>query len=158
MTQARLRLHIFSWWLGFWFLTTIAAVLAPVFRRADGIGDQDVVPSILSISAVWLPPLTCFASFWFPRDNQRNAKRIRINSERTIGALSLTAAYLLTVLVLLLRPLYFASYESDGPVLSQGASLAEGLGSAVSVAALISPLALAPTIWLTGSSQLQQNK
>lgn len=147
------RIKIFASWVAFWVFSTIAVVLAP-FTRSDGaIGDEQVIPAIMALTGIWLPPLTCFATFWFPQDHRKAAQRRTINRERKIGAYVITFCYHFFVVILVARALYLVSYTSTTLELLAGNSFEEQISLVVTAGTLISPFALAPTIWITGGPE-----
>jgi magnesium-transporting ATPase (P-type) len=150
MTQARLRISIFTLWVGFWVISTISLALAPWLRLDKAINHGQIIPALLSISGIWIPPLTCLASFWFPLEEQRKARNIVISKDRVYAALVLTITYLIFVLMLIVWVLYFVDYYPQADELPAGASFQERLGDSVIIALLVSPLALAPIGWITG--------
>lgn len=150
MRQSRLRTTIFSLWIGFWVISTICLVFAPWLRLDKAINKGQVVSSLLSISGIWIPPLTCLASFWFPQEEQRRAQNTTVTKERVYAAIVLTITYLLFVLLLVVWAVYFVDYYPQADELPVGASFQERLSDSVKIALLVSPLALAPIAWLSG--------
>ncbi len=150
MTQARLRIGIFTFWIGFWVISTISLVLAPWLRLDKAINHGQIVSALLSITGIWIPPLTCLAVFWFPLEEQKRAKNTIISKDRVYAALVLTITYLVFVLMLIVWAVYLVDYYPQADELPVGASFQERLGDSVKLALLVSPLALAPVGWLTG--------
>jgi hypothetical protein len=148
MTRSKIRLVLVSEWLAFWALTTVVAALAPLLRSDHAIGSEQLMTILLSVSAIWIPPITLFVSFWFPSGLSTIEAPLRIDRERAIAALALNTVYLLLVLFLTVWALYLASYHSVTPELQEGESLLERLGALVRYALLASPLALAPIRWI----------
>jgi len=152
MTVTGLRITIASLWAAFWIVTCICVVLAPVLRVDHQIGFEQVTGVLGQISGIWLPPLSCFAAFWFPAGEREAGSRKRVTSERVFGAIALTSIFMLLVLVLLAMPLYFIKYVPNAVGdLDKGQSLTERISEMVKFSLLLSPLVLAPISWLTGS-------
>ena len=151
MQQSRLRISIFTLWIGFWVVSTICLLLAPWLRKDQAINTAQIVSALLTISGIWIPALTCLASFWFPQEEQRKAKNYVVSKEKSYAALILTVTYLLFVAILIVWAIYIVDYLPQADELPVGASFQERLGDSVKMALLISPLALAPIGWLTGS-------
>jgi hypothetical protein len=151
MTLTGLRLRIAGLWCLFWVITSVCVMLAPVLRKDGAIGFEQVTGVLGQISGIWLPPLSCFAAFWFPAaEREANSKRY-VGSERVFGAFTLTTIFMLLVLVLLLLPLYFIPYVPNATGdLDKGQSLTERISEMVKFSLLLSPLVLAPISWLTG--------
>ena len=154
-TQASIRVIIFSSWLVFWGATSLALLFAPHLRPTIGI--QQVLPAIGTIASIWLPILSCFAGYWFTHEERRTASQKSLSGERIFGAIGLSAAYLLFVLLLILWVTYGVDYASpehrsiqDQP--PAGISFKEQLDGAVKMSLWISPLATAPVLALTGRS------
>lgn len=151
MTLTALRLKVAGLWCVFWILTSIATILAPVLRKDGAIGFEQVTDALGQISGIWLPPLSCFAAFWFPTAEREAGKKKKVDSERVFGALALTMIFMVLVLILLLLPLYFIQYAPNARGdLDRGHSLTERLSEMVKFSLLLSPLVLAPIAWLTG--------
>ena len=109
-TQANVRIVIFSGWILFWGVTSLALLLAPHFRPA--IGMEEIVPAIESVATVWLPVLSCFAGFWFTHEERHRALQKSLSGERTYGAVGLSAAYLIFVMTMILWVTYGVDYNS----------------------------------------------
>lgn len=151
MTQARLRVRIFILWIGFWIVSTTCLILAPWLRLDMAINKGQIVSAVLSVTGIWIPPLTCLATFWFPQEEHQKAKEAIVSKEKVFAASALTVIYLLFVFVLIAWVVYFVDYYPQADELPAGASFQERLGDSVKVALLVSPLALAPIGWLTGN-------
>jgi len=151
MKQADLRLHIFRLWVLFWIISTIVLILGPWARPDKAINTGQIMPALLSISGIWIPPLTCFATFWFPREEQNASRNIVVTKDRVYAGLTFTVTYMLFVLIVIVWAIYVVDYLPQSDELPVGASFQERLGDSVKMALLVSPLALAPIGWLTGS-------
>lgn len=158
MTLTGLRIRIAGLWAIFWIITCMCVVLAPILRSDNQIGFEQVTGVLGQISGVWLPPLSCFAAFWFPTAERTAASKKHVSAERIFGAIILTTIFMLLVLVLLLVPLYFIKYVPNAVGdLDKGQSLTERISEMVKFSLLLSPLVLAPISWLTaGHSQNSQ--
>lgn len=151
MTQSRLRVVIFTLWMSGLLLSLLAAALAPVVRSDGSVGSEQI--SLTAIAGVFVPALSCLAGFWFPEKERAKAKEAPLSRDRATIALVLTSGYLLIVLSALLWPLFGVDYVTTGvlePV--KGTSLEERLADAIKLAALLSPLPLAPIHLLTAST------
>jgi hypothetical protein len=150
--QTRLRLTIASLWIGFWIVSSIIVIMAPYLRADGAIESTQVLPLLIQIASVWLPCLTCLVAFWFTNQNEKKSSTGgRVSGEKALTSVVLTSVYLLFVLIVILFPLYWVSYPTDTIELPQGASLTERMSDSVKYALLLSPLALAPINWLTGT-------
>ena len=152
-TQSNVRITIFSGWLLFWGATSLALLFAPHFRPEIGI-DQ-ILPSIGSIASIWLPVLSCFAGYWFTHEERLNASQKSLSKEHVLGAIGLSVAYLLFVMILIMWVTYGINYGSPEfrtvqEHLPKGISFREQLDGAVKMSLWISPLATAPVLALTG--------
>jgi hypothetical protein len=108
---------------------------------------------MVQVAAVWLPSLSCLVGFWFTNQPQEaSAKKVKVPPEKATAAILLTGIYLIFVLAMILFPLYWVEYGADVIHLPQGASVEERMADSVKYALLLSPVALAPINWLTGSS------
>lgn len=155
MTLTGLRLRIAGLWAIFWGITCICVILAPILRTDEAIGYEQVTGVIGQISGVWLPPLSCFAAFWFPTAEREASSNRKVNSEQKFGAIVLTVMFMLLALVLLMIPLYFVKYEPNAyGDLDKGLSLTERISEMVKFSLLLSPLFLAPISWLTSRNSL----
>jgi len=153
MRQSRLRLYIFCTWVAFWVASTVLVGLAPVCRSDQAVGRDQVVPVVMAVAGIWLPALSALASFWFPEKERARASRSRVPIDRSVGALTITAVYLLFVLFMLLNAVYWINYRelTAGAICPPpGSSLEEQVAAVVKVCLLVSPVALAPINWLTG--------
>jgi hypothetical protein len=155
MSQSRLRLLIFGFWIGAMLVAVLASAFAPVVRSGGAIGYEQISPVLPGILGIFLPPLSCLAGFWFPTAERTKAKAKSVGRDRAAVALVITGVYLLLVMVLLFWPLYFVDYLKASPDLnlSEGASLKGRLGDAVKLAMLLSPVALAPIHSLTSRTE-----
>jgi hypothetical protein len=159
MTLTGLRVRIAGLWAFFWVITCMCVVLAPVLRSDNEIGFEQVTGVLGQISGVWLPPLSCFAAFWFPTAEREAGKKQYVGSERIFGAIMLTTIFMLLVLVLLLLPLYLIKYVPNAVGdLDKGQSLTERISEMVKFSLLLSPLVLAPISWLTSSHSAKSQK
>lgn len=147
MTQARLRLSVFGLWVTFWIVSTVVMFVSPWLRH--DIERADILPAVFAIAAIWIPPLSCLAAFWFPRETQAKAGRTRASKDKIAGALAITATYLLFVLGLIVYSTFFvrANLETENP---GSITLLGQLNESIKIALLVSPVALAPINWLTG--------
>lgn len=150
MTLTGLRLRVAGLWVFFWGITCICIILAPVLRSDEAIGFEQVTGVIGQISGIWLPPLSCFAAFWFPTAERADSSKRKVNSEQIYGAIVLTLMFMVLSLALLVIPLYFLKYEPNAyGDLDKGQSLTERISEMVKFSLLLSPLFLAPISWLT---------
>jgi hypothetical protein len=147
MKAFRLRIFVFLSWLGFWLLCSMLIALAAGVTR-DVRADQ-VLGLIRNCTAIWLPAVSCFAAFWFPSNEREKAKIFTVPIERAVGAIALTSCFQFFALLVTAWPLYFVSYQTHGFNLPDGSSLEERMADAIGLITLISPLALAPVIWIT---------
>lgn len=152
MTRTRVRLIILCEWLGFWLLTTVIAACAPLIRKDGAIGGEQLMPALLSISSIWVPPVTLFVSFWFPTGDAAARRGRSVGAERALVAIALNTVYMLLITFLTVWTMYLAEYDFDADVLPEGASFLERLGAMVRYALLLSPLALVPIRWLNYQS------
>src|SRR5260370_26828633 len=136
MTQARLRTTVFGLWVAFWIVSTALMLVSPWVRH--DIERADIVPAVSSISAIWVPPLSCLAAFWFPQDIQARARRVRATRDKIFGALGITTTYLLFVLGLIIYSTFFvhANTEAENP---GNITLLGQIGESVKIALLVSP-------------------
>lgn len=150
MTQARLRMSIFGMWATFWGISTLVMIFAPWIR--DDIEKADIIPSIYSISVIWIPPLSCLVAFWFPQSEQKRAKLIRPSKDKVYGAFGITTIYLLFVLGLIVYSTFViqANTETADP---GEITLLDQINQSVKLALVVSPVALAPINWLTGGTR-----
>jgi hypothetical protein len=155
MTLATLRLALASIWCGCWLLTCVCIALAPLLRKDRFVHYEDVVGLIGLVSGLWLPPLCCFAGFWFPARQAKVSKRITVSKEQKCGAIGLTAAYMLLVVILLLTPVYLVEYRMDAEGNLVGQNVSGRLSEVVRFALLLSPIALTPLSYLTGGQTIQ---
>lgn len=153
MSQARLRIRVFSLWLIFWVISTVMVLCAPL--RADKqIGPEQTLDLIYSLSGVWIPAITLLTAFWFPRQARQKARERRVAPERALAAFGLTAAYLFFVVALLAYALFAVDYSQigDGRVAFPHQDVEQRVAAIVKLALMVSPAALAPINWLTGGA------
>jgi hypothetical protein len=149
MKLTRLRLVVACIWLTFGFSATLLVILSESLRK-DIIHLKQVLPAIVQLTGIWLPPLTCFCSFWFKDANADARTRSIVDRERAILAIGLTSAYILILLVLLFVPLFIDQYPQDPITLEpQGPSFSTQITDITKYALLLSPLVLAPVAYLT---------
>jgi hypothetical protein len=151
MKLADLRINIFRLWIAFWILSTLGLVVSPWARTDKAIGAEQILSALLSISGIWIPPLTCLATFWFPQEEQQTARNTKATRDRVYGALTFTITYLLFVLGMVLWVIYIVDYYPESDELPVGASFQNRLDYVLKIALITSPLALAPIGWLTGA-------
>lgn len=145
MSQAKLRALIFGSWVLFWLVSTAIVLYAATQPDIDR---RDIMPALLSVTGIWIPPLSCLASFWFPEQERTKALKVSVTTERVFAAITLTATYLIFVLVIIAWQIFI--YDRPGSFDEKGVSFLEQIGDAVRLALVASPIALAPINWLTG--------
>ncbi len=159
MSLLRLRLILFVLWVGFWVISSLGVILTPTLRNDNAIGSEQFVGILLQITGIWLPPLSCFAAFWFPKSERRTSSHIAVDAEKMVGALGLTIGYLVVVSALLLSLLLGGKFQMDNQGnLLPGQSLNEQVADIVKYALLVSPLVLAPVSYLTGRTANTKSK
>jgi hypothetical protein len=139
----QLRVTIACIWSAFALLSILLVVLAQL-RRGDVIKQYQILPVVEQITAIWLPPLTCFCTFWFTDAEGRPERSSEVSQERVIFAIGLTSMYLLIVNCFLLYPLFVDKYD-----LPNERDLSSQISEVAKYALLLSPLALAPVGYLT---------
>lgn len=137
-------------WVGFWCISTLIMVLSPLIR--EDIERADILPSLLSISVIWVPPLSCLAAFWFPQAEQKRAKSIKPSRDKVYAAFGITAIYLLFVLGLIVYSTFVIQSNTASADPGDMTLLAQ-INQASKLALIISPVALAPINWLTGGTR-----
>ncbi len=151
MDQTRLRLLLFGFWIFFWMIACVILV-ASAFRRDEAISIGQAMAGIMTVSGVWIPPLTCFAVYWFPRESPEDAQASHVARERAIGAIVLTIVYLLLVDAFVFSAAFISDFPTDHAELLSSESFEELLSQVVKIGLLVSPVALAPTAWVTKST------
>jgi len=141
---------VFCLWAAALVLSILAGMLAPVLRSDGSIGSDQITALLPSIVGVYVPALSCLAGFWFPKDERTSASKRALGKERGVIAVGLTAAYLLIVLLLLFWPVYVEAYPATLTVVP-GTDLMSRVGGNLSIATMLSPLALAPIHYLTSA-------
>jgi hypothetical protein len=141
---------IFILWSFFLLLTIVAIEAGPIVRHNGTIQNSQLSPMLKQVVALFLAPLSCLAGFWFPKEERYKTKQQKIQRERAIVALGLTAGYLIVVFVSLCWPIYVVTYPG-GLELPKGDSLTDRFADAMTLATMLSPLALAPLHFLTSS-------
>jgi hypothetical protein len=145
MSQSKLRVLIFALWILFWLVSTALVLFASSFPQIDR---RDVMPALLSITGIWIPPLSCLASFWFPEQERLKATTKKVTGERAFAALVLSVTYLTFVLIIIAWQGFV--YNSPSSFDEKSGSFLEQIGDAVRLSLVVSPIALAPINWLTG--------
>jgi hypothetical protein len=151
MNVDRLRVVIAALWSLFGISTILMVILCPILRHDGAIGQNQVLPIVTQVTGIWLPPLTCFCSFWFTdADFAPGGLGSNVSLERVAFAIGLTSVYMLILLCLLLFPLYWATYATDVTgQLAGGQDVSAQITDTTKYAALLSPLVLAPVGYLT---------
>jgi hypothetical protein len=139
----QLRVIIACLWSAFALLSILLVVLAQL-TRGDVIKQYQVLPIVEQITAIWLPPLTCFCTFWFTDADGRPERSPNVSQERVIFAIGLTSMYMIIVNCFLLYPLFVAKYD-----LPDEEDLPSQISEIAKYALLLSPLALAPIGYFT---------
>jgi hypothetical protein len=155
MTQLQLRRILFFVWAGSYCIAVALMIFTPVIRGDMKIADDQTMKGVLSITGFWLPPLTCFCAFWFPKQERNRARSRRVTKDQVAAGITLTAAYVLMILACLWRVCITAGYVTQTPEglsLPPGAEFEERLADLVRYGLLLSPIAIAPTAWLSGVS------
>ena len=152
MIQARLRMVIFGMWMLFWIVSTTLVFLSPWLRPDKAIDPGELGSVLLTLTGIWLPPLSCLASFWFPQSEMKRAQEVQVEKERVWAALLLTGVYLAFVMFLIAWPTYIIDYNTGSVELPEGSSFLERMAESVKIALVVSPIALAPINWLTGGT------
>jgi hypothetical protein len=152
MSQSRLRIIVFCLWLSFWVVSTVLLMTAPWIRNTPVpiIPRGEIRSAILSITGIWVPALSCLASFWFPSEERRKARKVNVTRDKVFAALTLTSLYLVFVLALLIYAIFLIDYNASSAVLAEGTSFLEQIDGSVKLGLVVSPIALAPINWLTG--------
>jgi hypothetical protein len=155
MNLTTLRLSLATLWIGFWILSSFAVILAPHLRGDQAVGSEQVIGVLIQISVIWLPPLSCFGAFWFPKSERRRSNPLRATRETVIGAMAVTTGYMVIVCWLLASLLYFERFSvvDDKGNPQPGNLLSARVSEIVKYSLLISPLALAPVGYLTGRAR-----
>ncbi|HYC77925.1 MAG TPA: hypothetical protein VEI02_09890 [Planctomycetota bacterium] len=152
----RLRFQVFLIWFGGLIATALAILAAPALR--PGVFFHDQAADLFLVAAPsWIPTVACFGAIWFNSRAEQRAARGSPSTPREVPTNPARAARLITMLsVALLVWFEFAAlYLSEFPAVEealeipQGRSIEERLAAVVKVATLLSPMSLAPVIWLT---------
>jgi hypothetical protein len=143
-------MSIFGMWAAFWGVSTLIMILSPWIR--EDIERADILPSLLGISTIWIPPLSCLAAFWFPQAEQEKAKSIRPSKDKIYGAFGITTIYLLFVLGLIVYST-FVVQSTTGSADPRDITLLGQINQTIKLALVTSPVALAPINWLTGGAR-----
>ena len=151
MTLAALRLRLFLMWLAFWVAAVLCVLLAPVLRRDHFIGFESVTDLVMQLTGIWLPPLSCFVAYWFPKGPRKAAEAMVAEEGQIIGGVCLTIVYMAGIIVLLIVSLYLVNYPHDAIGNIVGPTVSSRIGDLVKYALLASPLILGPVSYLTGS-------
>src|SRR5512139_3500439 len=106
MNQSRLRLTVFSLWLGALVLSIVAVLLSPLIRGVGIVDHTQAARALPGTLSLYVPALSVLAGFWLPTGERRNAARHAPERYRAFVALALTVVFLLVALGLLLWPLY----------------------------------------------------
>jgi hypothetical protein len=139
---------IFGLWAASLFGAVALVLFAPLAIR-DGTFDATQVTALLpGIVGLFTPALSVLAGFWFPREEIKRARAVKVASDRCVVAVALTCMYLVIVVMLIAWPLFVVEYP-DTLQLVEGGSLEDRMNQATKVAAMLSPLALAPIHYLT---------
>jgi hypothetical protein len=151
VNQNKIRITLYSLWVSSWLLCTLLIAISPWIRSDHAINSGQIINSLLGISGIWIPPLTCLATFWFSNEERKKAKNSDVTNQKIFAAITLTIVYLLFVIFFLIWPTYFIEYPIEAIELPVGESYNEKLNDSIKLCLLISPLALAPLRWLTDS-------
>lgn len=149
MGQARLRFVLFALWVSSWALTSLTVLFAPALRSDQAIGYDQTLAAVLTITGLWIPGLTCFAVFWFPKEDRKRAARANVSREQAIGGIVLTSLYLLFLYVYVVSVTYVMPFDVDVRELQSGASFEEQIAQVLKYGLLLSFIGIAPTAWLT---------
>jgi hypothetical protein len=157
MTLAQLRLRLAGLWCGFWLVSCLTVIAAPLLRRDGKIGPEQIMGVLTQISGIWLPPLSCFVAFWFPAGERKISRRIKPTPEQIICSLVPTVVYQGIIFILLLIPLFFVDFQADARGdIARGQSLTERISEIINYALLLSPLVLAPVSYFTSGHSLTE--
>jgi hypothetical protein len=146
-----LRLAITAMWIAFWAATSIAVIASPKLRADHQILADSVLPLLGQVASVWLPCVSCLVGFWFTNQPSRRNAPNAVSCERALIAVLITASYLIFAFAVLMIPIYWLHYDHDTIAPPLGTTIVERMADSVKYALLVSPLALAPINWLTGT-------
>lgn len=153
LTQQRLRMYIFAAWIVSFILATFIIASGQWLRRDESgahiISAESVPDAVYTLSALWIPTLSCLASFWFPKRERRSARDKIITQDHVLGAISLTCIYLLFILCNVAWITYVEDYPMPLTASAPGGQFVQGIHATVKMSAALSPIALAPLHWLT---------
>jgi hypothetical protein len=149
VTQGKLRISLYASWLISLLVLVCVLLLGPIIRKDASLGYEQIFAVIPSIIGLHIPALTSFAAFWFPQDERARAKLVTVDKERAFGALSLTWVYLLIVLGVVIWPVWIINYDVGTVNISETDSFASRINDAVKISLLLSPLAFAPSAYVT---------
>ncbi len=149
MTQSRLRLTLYGSWLASLLASAMMLLLAPEIRGDETLGYEQVFSVIPAIVGLHVPALSVFAAYWFPQDERKRAIAAHVTRERAYGAISLTWTYLLIMLCVLAWPALIIRYGTDAIELPEAQSFVSRVNDAVKISLMLSPLALAPSAYVT---------
>src|SRR5689334_9339007 len=97
MKHSTLRMTLFLTWLTSWLLANSLLIAAPALRKTSTIhviATEEIGPALLSISTIWLPPLSCFCGFWFPSSERQRGRDARVGTAKAVVAFTITGFYL----------------------------------------------------------------
>jgi hypothetical protein len=156
INQAKLRQFVFCLWVMFWLCSVVILMLGVYLRKDDSgkptILSNDVLPAVTSLAGLWIPPLSCFVGFWFPKQERKKANVSCTPRDRATAAVALTVGYQLFVIGLVIWATFLVPYQHPAELVSPpGESFLDRIGGIVKLSLLMSPVVLTPTNWLTRS-------
>jgi hypothetical protein len=152
MNQALLRITLLSLWSASFLICIAGLVALPRWRSA--IGAEQVIDAIKSVTAIWLPVLTCLTTFWFGgHETRQRGQNLIVAAEQWVPAISITAMYVILITVMIFWIGYGIDYSSPEfslESLSVASSFNGKINAVLQWAGMLSPFGTAPAIWLSG--------
>jgi hypothetical protein len=152
LTQARLRIILLLIWSASLLICVVGLLALPNVRIA--IGADQVLESVKSLTAIWVPVLTCLTTFWFgTHEARQRSQSLVVLGEQWAPAIGITFMYVSLITFLVFWVGYGIDYsapEFGGKSLGEAASFNGKINTVVQWAGMLSPFGTAPVIWLSG--------
>ena len=145
MTLWKLRLSVFSIWAAS-FLLAMALVLVAHLVPGSDFSSRLIPEGVKGVMAIWIAPLTCFATFWFKPDAKKSAMNADVRPEQCWGALGISVLYVCFAVAMVVWPVYLVKSE-----------FIKAMAEYTQFALFMSPLGIAPVAWLTGQVAKESN-